>query len=520
MSTNFKANPLNKPITATLLTLLSVSVLSMTGCGGERSDANKTGIKVNTPAQITNVSKDNYDDNVNGLITHKTLKGWLDNWDANKPKGINGKLVIIQQTDGETGKEFIKPNNKNVFTYTDSGWLESRNNGLMNIGEIVLSGSSVDLLIRKYGIDVNNDMIVCAQGAKAGVTGAYMNQGRCWFTFSYWGVPQNQIAVLNGNNDYLFTALGEEYFSDSSSPIISRQVSSVKDLKADNTALYASIEDVINVLPLTDAPNNGDDVMLWDARNLPQYSGGQYKWDNKSIVDTAADGKLGFQNSSTRQGHPRGALNLEFTNLLDVSTGLYHSKADLESIVKGGLSPKGEGFVTGENYQLAGVGNAYQAGDTVIHYCETSMRAGITIISTAVVLGIPSRLYDSAMIEWNSLTAGAKDKNSIEVLPANSPWDTEVLSGKSISGASGTVAPRSAAGYVAEALVKEPDSKITATEILENLSKAPLITNAFAENVNLIPEADKAYKAPAEKEKDSNSDSGGGSSALPANPCG
>src|SRR5690554_244327 len=520
MSTNFKANPLNKPITATLLTLLSVAVLSMTGCGGERSDANKTGIKVNTPAQITNVSKDNYDDNVNGLITHKTLKGWLDNWDANKPKGINGKLVIIQQTDGETGKEFIKPNNKNVFTYTDSGWLEPRNNGLMNIGEIVLSGSSVDLLIRKYGIDVNNDMIVCAQGAKAGATGAYMNQGRCWFTFSYWGVPQNQIAVLNGNNDYLFTALGEEYFSDSSSPIISRQVSSVKDLKADNTALYASIEDVINVLPLTDAPNNGDDVMLWDARNLPQYSGGQYKWDNKSIVDTAADGKLGFQNSSTRQGHPRGALNLEFTNLLDVSTGLYHSKADLESIVKGGLSPKGEGFVTGENYQLAGVGNAYQAGDTVIHYCETSMRAGITIISTAVVLGIPSRLYDSAMIEWNSLTAGAKDKNGIEVLPANSPWDTEVLSGKSISGASGTVAPRSAAGYVAEALVKEPDSKITATEILENLSKAPLITNAFAENVNLIPEADKAYKAPAEKEKDSNSDSGGGSSALPANPCG
>ena len=107
-------------------------MLSMTGCGGERSDANKTGIQVNTPAQITNVSKDNYDDNVNGLITHKTLKGWLDNWDANKPKGINGKLVIIQQTDGETGKEFIKPNNKNVFTYTDSGWLEPRNNGLMN----------------------------------------------------------------------------------------------------------------------------------------------------------------------------------------------------------------------------------------------------------------------------------------------------------------------------------------------------------------------------------------------------
>src|SRR5690554_8116008 len=119
MSTNLR----HRPITITLLTLLSAAMLSMTGCGGERSDANKTGIKVNTPAQITNVSKDNYDDNVNGLITHKTLKGWLDNWEANKPKGINGKLVIIQQRKGLTDAEFINPNNKSTFTYCDRAWL-------------------------------------------------------------------------------------------------------------------------------------------------------------------------------------------------------------------------------------------------------------------------------------------------------------------------------------------------------------------------------------------------------------
>lgn len=518
-----------KPISIALLTLLSAAVLSMTGCGGERSEAKTGSLTTNSAAQITNVSKDNYDDNVNGLITHKTLKGWLDNWQQNKPAGINGKLVIIQQQIGDTGFEFIKPNNETSFTYVQGSWLETRNNGVMNIGEIVLSGPSIDGLIRKYGIDVNNDMIVCAQGGKANANGAYMNQGRCWFTFSYWGVAQKNLAVLNGNNKHLSEPeqLGADYFTGETvaggnpSPLVQRQVSSVKDLKVDNTALYASVEDVINVLPLTDSADNGDGIMLWDARSLPQYSAGKFKWKDKAITATVADGNLGFQNNAPRQSHPRGAFNLEFTNMLDGATGLYYDKATIEAIVKGGLTPKGEGFVSGgasEDYQLVQTGNAYQPGDTVIHYCETSMRAGVTILTTAVILGIPSRLYDSAMIEWNSLTTGTKDKNGFEVLPADSPWNTELLSapaaiyGKDSDGVN-NVAPRSAAGFATE---NDEDVE----EVLSSLVDSPLVVDAYAEHANLIPKEDRAYKAPVQKKASSDSESGAGSAALPANPCG
>src|SRR5690554_588241 len=543
MNINFGAKFLNKPIKLTVLTLLSASLLAMTGCGGERSEAKNASLTVNTPAQITNISKENYDDNVNGLITHNTLKKWLDNWEENKPAGISGKLVILQQGKGQTtGAEFIKPNNKNTFTYVDSGWLETRNNGVMNIPSIVLSGPSIDRLIRKYGIDVNNDMIVCAQGA--GSNGAYMNQGRCWFTFSYWGVEQKNLAVLNGNNQHLSDAaqLGTDYFTDKAiaevkkndkeevvfepaaskhpSPLVHKQISSVKDLKVDNTALYASIEDVINVLPLTDTPDNGDGIMLWDARNLPQYSGGTFKWDEKAIKETVADGNRGFQNKAPRQSHPRGALNLEFTNMLDTATGVYHDKSTLKAIVEGGLSPKGEGFVSGgadEGYKRVQRGNAYQEGDTIIHYCETSMRAGVTIIPAAVILGIPSRLYDSAMIEWNSLTVGTKDKNGLEILLEDSPWNTELLSfPKGVYGKD--VDPRSAAGYAAEAADKESDD---VEVILKELTKAPLIVDAYAEHANLIPLEDRAYKAPIQQnDNSSDSDAGGGSIALPQNACG
>src|SRR5690554_193267 len=553
MNINFGAKFLNKPIKLTVLTLLSASLLAMTGCGGERSEAKNASLTVNTPAQITNISKENYDDNVNGLITHNTLKKWLDNWEENKPAGISGKLVILQQQEGGAGHRFIKPNNENTFTYVQGSWLEARNNGVMNIGEIVLSGPSIDGLIRKYGIDVNNDMIVCAQGAAitrnsqgkdVHPNGAYMNQGRCWFTFSYWGVEQKNLAVLNGNNQHLSDAaqLGTDYFTDKAiaevkkndkeevvfepaaskhpSPLVHKQISSVKDLKVDNTALYASIEDVINVLPLTDTPDNGDGIMLWDARNLPQYSAGKFKWKDKAITATVADGNLGFQNNAPRQSHPRSALNLEFTNMLNTATGIYHSKAVLEEIVKGGLSPKGEGFVSGgadEGYKLVQRGNAYQEGDTIIHYCETSMRAGVTIIPAAVILGIPSRLYDSAMIEWNSLTVGTKDKNGLEILPEDSPWNTELLSfPKGVYGKD--VDPRSAAGYAAEAADKESDD---VEVILKELTKAPLIVDAYAEHANLIPLEDRAYKAPIQQnDNNSDSDAGGSSAALPKNACG
>lgn len=165
-----------------LISSIVSSALILSSCGDERKKPTTEGsnLKVQSAAQIVNESKDNYDDNQNGLITYKTLGKWLDNWEKNRPAGIKGKLVILQQGEGPEGAKFITPNNINTFTYVENGWLESRSNGLAYIPSIVISGTTIDNLVRRYGIDLENDMIVCAQGA--GGTSVYMNQGRCWFT--------------------------------------------------------------------------------------------------------------------------------------------------------------------------------------------------------------------------------------------------------------------------------------------------------------------------------------------------
>lgn len=507
----------NGPGKSAILLAIALS-MSVIGCGGERSKDTtpvvtpepKPTLLVNTPADIAQESAENYDDNVNGLVTGATLKRWINDWENQRPAGITGKLVIIQATRGPVGYEFIKPDNKKVFTYLESNWREPRVNGVTEIAGIVISGPTTDKLIRRYGIDVKNDLIVCAQGTGGN---AAMDQGRCWYTFRYWGVDQKNLAVLNGGNNHLgsnwtaadFTA---QPFSSAvavqPSPIINKQVSSIRDLLVDNTVLQATLEDVINVLPLRDENDTQDGVFLWDGRSLDQYSAGEATESGQTL--TQEQRYSSFQNGGSRQGHPRGSVQLNWTNLIDTSTGLYKSKADLRNYITGGADSFGRGFVDG-TYQRLGFGNAYQNGDLVYLWCETSARAAVSQVASAVILGLPTRLYDAAMIEWNSLTGGALDKNGNPVLPADSPWRTDELSGPYFPNKPELINARGA----------------------DFTNTAPRIIDPYGDNTNAIIAEDKAYITPATtpdtgngggSSSSSSSAGNGGGVVLPPNPCG
>lgn len=480
--------------------LLIFTSLLLSGCGGEdTSGAEPRPVEriVNTPAQIAQESADNYDDNLSGLITGKTLKRWKDGWATQKPAGITGKLVIFQVAKGAAGVEFIEGDNQQVVIYQENSWQEDRSNGVIKTPGMVLSGTKIDALLRKYSVNPKEDLIVCAQGT--GSTGNAMSQGRCWYTLRYWGVAADHLAVLNGDNKWLSSAEGglvAEDFASAQSPITNKFAGSVRDLIEDNTALHATLEDVINVLPLADANVTDDGVFLWDARSLDQYSAGELLEAGAPAPDY--DYTRSFQNGGSRQGHPRGALQLQFTNMLvnGGADGRYKSKAELAALLDGAVDASGKGFVDA-SLQHVGPGNAYQAGDTVYVYCETAVRAAITTVASAVILGKPTRLYDGSMIEWNSLSYLA-DKDGNYLLPAGSYWRTDVLSYYK-PGPQSAIASRS-------------DS-----------TKTPYIENAYAENSNAAIVADKAYQRAnddAGGDDDDDDDDGGGTPIPPPNPCG
>lgn len=506
MSTQNKASQLSRRGVTVSAVLLAVG---LAGCGGGGEDStvgyvappggDPVAIVVNTPAQIAQASADDYDQNVNGLIGGATLKRWKDDWINQRPAGITGKLVILQVTAGPAGAEYVKPNGTNVFTYLSpaSEWIQTRSNGVISTQSMVPDGASMDALLKKYNIDPHNDMIVAAMGT--GSTGNAMGQGRIWYALRYWGVEAGHLAILNGGNQWLNgSSMAPADFQAAASVAPNNGIISVRTLPDDNTALQATVQDMLAVLPGADSNALNDGVMIWDARSLGQYAAGEMvEMGEDTDSDTAgtqacatayctpantANYMWSFQNSGSRQGHPIGTLQLQFTRMLVAAEGYrYKSKAELAAYLAGGQDADGVGFVDG-TYQLLGNGQAYQAGDTVYTYCETTFRAMITGITSAVILGKPTRFYDGAMVEWNSLSY-LQDATGNYILPSDSPWRTDLHS---------FFRPATSASLVAQRQIDDP----------------------YATRADAIIRADKAYKT------SSTSGGGSGGGTLPPNPCG
>lgn len=485
---------------ATSILLLSAAL--MAGCGGGGEDRSNGSIvsgslKVSTAAELATESAADYNANVSGLITGATLKRWKDDWVNKRPAGITGKLIILQVTPGETGFEYIKTGGANAFSYFAAAaeWTMTRSNGVISTPSMVLDGPSIDAQLKKYDIDPQNDMIVILQGAAN--SSNVMSQGRVWFALRYWGVDAKNIALLNGGNKWQADSGAMVAADFTATPAVAPAsgIRSVKGLLVDNTVMHATVGDLMAILPSSDINVKTDGVLLWDARTITQYSAGQKRekqdGTGTSVCATGAycdpaptyDYMTSFQNGGSRQGHPFGALDLNFANLLDATKGFsFKSKAELASYMNGEVDASGYGMVDG-SYKLVGAGNGYQPGDTVYVYCETSFRAMITGIASSVILNRPTRIYDGAMVEWNSLS---NIKNSLLnfILPENSPWRTDVKS---------FFRPASSPALVS----------------LRN------IIDPFAANSNSIINEDRAYKTPAAA--NSSRDGGG---AAPANPCG
>ncbi len=494
---------MNMRLKPTLMVISSVAlILAMHGCGGggENTSSKAHLMVVNSPAALAQASADNYDDNVNGLVSGATLKRWMGDWAKQRPAGVTGKLVILQVTAGPAGAEYIAPNGSTVFTYLSptSEWIQTRSNGVIETQSMVPDGAAIDAVLKKYNIDPTRDMIVVAMGT--GSNPNAMGQGRIWYALRYWGVDKTHLALLNGGHQWLNgNALAATDFQATASAAPNSGTFTVKDLLVDNTQLQATVQDLLAILPNGDVNVKDDGAFIWDARSMSQYSAGMVvergedtdsnTTGNQSCANaycTPVDVnnyKWTFQNNGSRQGHPWGTLQLQYTHMLDSTKGYaYRPKAVLAAYLTGAPDASGIGFVDSSNGTV-GANNAYQEGDTIYVYCETTFRAMITGVASAVILGKPTRFYDGAMVEWNSLSYIA-DLNGNAILPMNSPWRTDLKS------------------YFRAAMNKADVATRT-------------ITDPYARSTESIVNADKTYKT-----GESDVSNGSNNDGVPANPCG
>lgn len=442
-------------------------------------------ITVNTPASLTTESHDDYDDNEFGVISGDTLAHWIDDWEANRPEGISGRLVILQQDSKAGATAFIAHDDEHVFTYgfAEHAYADSqkRNNGLLDTFATIPDGQHTDEILNAFDIDLTKDLIVFAfadvhavpsttldAGAKA--TKVWYNT-RSWWWLRYWGASAEHLAILDGAASVV---LNEGYIVDApSDPPDEPGDFSVRELLVDNTSLKIDVGELIDLV------HEDEQILLVDPRRSAEYTGTLWASPTNPV-----NGKR-----PVTEGRIKGARFLPWqTTLAGVSIGAAPGYAtDVTAAVEEhGLrfKPKSELLALYDDEDHVNYDDAPE-GTVTVHYCGHGRRASTWAFVSQAVLGVPARLYDGSWVEWGNLAGGeAEADHPDRPLPEDSKWrtDTEALSEY---GAIGEV-PTPGVRYNLES--EELDG------VLYEATAEGLEVDPDATHTDAIIEADRSYK--------------------------
>ncbi len=208
------------------------------------------------------------------------------------------------------------------------------------VKNLIKPASEMAQILGKGGISADKTIVVYDEGS-----GKYA--GRMYWMLKYLGAPN--VKILDGNL---------KAWKAKRKPITGAVTNAVATTFAGkaNASLLAKIDEVKKATA-------SSSYVLVDARSPEEYAG-------------TAETEL-------RKGHIPGAVNLEFSNVLN-SKGLLKPAAELKALFESkGITPD----------------------KTAIVYCETSVRAGILFFALKGLDYPNVKVYDGAYLEWQATSS-------------------------------------------------------------------------------------------------------------------
>jgi thiosulfate/3-mercaptopyruvate sulfurtransferase len=426
-------------------------------------------VKVLSPGELAHRSHDDYAMNDYGLVSAEKAAAWITDWQNNKPDGVDGKLFIMQVGDiyGDA-HNYIRHNDVDTFTFDRTDGCTStgdfRNDGVSNVPKPVFSGQQMDEAFMAYNIDPKHDMFLLVLAEADG--SYYAGAVRMWYTLTYWGIPQKNIAVLNGQASHVLNpevnpalqALGinskDDIFTANQSVPTMNGTHSVAEVKRDGTVLQATTGDMMELVA-----GGAEGATIIDARSEAEYYG-----TKKAKTEFKVCGAEGVSQCYTAfDGHIKGAQNIYYTDVVNTKDG--SSDINNDGVIDG----KDASYTFKDIYAIDSIfaGAGYSEGDTAYVYCRTGTKASLLTFTSAAILGYPTRMYDGSWIQWGKM-ANAADTYGNELLLADSQWRTDT-------------------SEYSESIVYNPDSDMVSPHAEGSLHLQNSATDA-------IINEDKAYK--------------------------
>jgi 3-mercaptopyruvate sulfurtransferase SseA len=443
------------------------------GSAGDGGPEGGTPVTVSAPADLPDVSADDYKDNVHGIITGDTLKRWIADWTANRPAGVTGKLVVLQIVPGVAASVVhVAEKGTTVASYVvpASELTQVRDNGLSRIEAEIPNGTAADAFLKKYGIDAVNDYVVLTFEQLADTQNSIVQSvGRAWLLLRYWGYAKERIGILNGSVNWNATTHGLVNTTPQQEPP-NNGTTTVRDLRVDNTAYVITLGGVLDVYKGAAGAVPLANVSLVDARGGAEALGLQKATSTGKTNCTSYTGTgVNARCSPPFEGRLKGANSVPWPQFLrDGANGFqFLSKADAKAIFD--------------------AQSHYTAGQLTIQYCRTNMRSMVTGLVANVVLGYPTRFYDTSFIEWSHLSYGPTALTRI--LPENSSYRTDLATLTQHADVSNYTPGGSIEGITINGWVDGPNYNVDA-----DISPTPPAVTPTAGTTNLSVETDRAYK--------------------------
>jgi len=443
----------------TLSLCAALITIQFTGCGG---DGNTVSSRVQTKLLSTYISptiKTKASQENAHVIDASTMVKWVTNWKKNHPKGVKGKLIVLQvgkAFDADETHSFIKHNDQDVFTFDKAGGCSNtdpmfdRTDGVQVIPKAVLSGQMMDGALGMYNIDPKNDMLLIVAGGDKKLKGMKENAAataRFAWSMHYWGMPH--YAVLDGNIQYMLNpktnpdiknqginALDDLFVSAPSTPPMNG-THSIKEIKTLHQEVMATLEDVIEAVIYCPSQS-----FFLDARSSDEYNANNaVKMSKTEAKICGKDGKS--QCYTAIEGHIKNAKNIEYSNFIIQDDATKDTNGDgkidaLDASFRFKSPDEMLHILTDHGYN--------PACQTLYTYCRTGTRAALPAFIGMDILHIPTKLFDGSWIEWGRLAGktGTVDVHGNILLRCDSPWRTDIstLTEKLTYNPSSLVAPR------------------------------------------------------------------------------
>jgi 3-mercaptopyruvate sulfurtransferase SseA len=422
------------------------------------SFSNHFGGMMNKFAAIKTIGGLNHDQasyarNRAGLVNANVAAKWINDWEANKPSAVNGRLFVMQVgLLPNSTMPFIKHDDVNVFTFdrtagcTTTG--DIRNDGISDIPMPIFSGgmTGMDGAFWAYDINPNEDMLLVVVASDEPKNMALAT--RFLWTMNYWGMKHDHVALMNGTAMYMFdpklnpkirragvtskesmfTKNGSEYlmapggklfFGDPANgiaPAPRLNFQSIKTLPTQpNFELFASMEDMMNVVDESSAKN-----VIIDGRGAAEYNADIAAKRSKSDAKVCGE-THDKQCYSSFEGHIKGAVNLEYRSVINTQDYVKDLNGDGEINERDASMT----FLSKKELERTFKKLGVRRNSDVYTYCRTGTRASLITFASFEIMKYNTHMYDGSWIQWSKM-ADAVDTFGNQLLPKDSPWRVDI----------------------------------------------------------------------------------------------